>query len=90
MPNLDSLVVTKNSAQRPGDVIGSQLGGGDLIEHRLELVVVVAVEHDHVDVMLGEQLGAGDSGEPTAHNENRRVTHGDRLSWNAVGTSAGR
>jgi hypothetical protein len=40
--------------------------------------------------MLGEQLSAGDSGEPTAHNENRRVTHGDRLSWNAVGTSAGR
>ena len=76
MPDFDCLVVAKDPAQRSGDVIGGQLGGGHLIQHRLELVVVVLVEQNDVDVILGELLGAGNPGEPTSHNEHGRcVTH---------------
>jgi hypothetical protein len=59
-----SRVVAKDPLQRPGDVVRSELRRGDLIQQRLELVIVVAVKQDHVDVVLGKLLGAGDASEP--------------------------
>jgi cytochrome bd ubiquinol oxidase subunit I len=45
-----------------------------LIQHRLELVIVVPVEQDHVDILLSEVLGAGDTGESAPNNEHCRLT----------------
>ena len=68
-------VVAEDPAQWPGDVVGGELGGGNLIQQRLELVVVVTVQQDHVDVMLGELLGASDACKTASHNEHCCVTH---------------
>ena len=65
----------ERSAQRPSYVIGGYLGSGDLIQHRLELVVVIAVKQDHVYVVLSKFLGAGDPSEAAAHDEDCCVTH---------------
>jgi hypothetical protein len=35
-----------------GDVLGGELGAGHLIEQRLELVVVVAVNERHLDPVV--------------------------------------
>ena len=48
------LLPPQHVADRPGDVGGRQLGGGDLVEQRLEAVVVVAVQNRDVDICLGE------------------------------------
>ena len=56
--HVDGLVMTEDPSQRPGDVICGYLGRGELVQHRLELVVVVAVQQDHVDIILGKMLGA--------------------------------
>src|SRR5687768_8804852 len=86
--------MTKDPSQGPGYVIGSQLGRRDLVQQRLELVIVVAVKQDHVDVMFGELLGAADSGEPASHNdhscEHCWVTHPSSPLSDAVGRWAGR
>ncbi len=37
-----------------GDVVGSQAGGGHLVEERPEAVVVVPVDHGDVDGGLGQ------------------------------------
>jgi hypothetical protein len=43
------------------------LRGGDLVEQRLELVIVVAVDQRDVDlVVLGQPLGAAQPGEAAA------------------------
>ena len=72
-------VVAEDPAQWPGDVVGGELGGGNLIQQRLELVVVVTVQQDHVDVMLGELLGASDAGKTASHNEHCCITHASSL-----------
>jgi hypothetical protein len=76
---INGLVVAKDPSQRPSDVCGSYLGRGHLIQHRLELVIVVAVEQNDVDLLLGEVLGAGDAGKAAPNNKHCRVSHGYRL-----------
>jgi hypothetical protein len=81
--------MTKDPAQWPGNVIGSQLGCRHLVQQRLELVVVIAVKQDHVDVTFGELLGAADPGEPAPHNDHSWghgwVTHALSPPSDAVG-----
>ena len=55
----------RDLAQRVGDVAGRQHRRRDLVEERLELVVVVLVDERDVQVLaLGELPGTGDAGEP--------------------------
>ena len=68
--------MTEDPSQRPGDVICGYLGRGELVQHRLELVVVVAVQEDHVDIILGKMLGAGDAREAAPNDEHCRISHG--------------
>ena len=63
-PSLTSTLASsaEQLAQRVRDVARRQLGGRDLVEQRLELVVVVAVDQRHVDVVvLGEPPRAADA-----------------------------
>ena len=46
------LVLGEHAPQRVGDVARCQLRGGDLVEQRLELVVVVAVDQRDADVVV--------------------------------------
>ncbi len=62
----DARVLGEDRADRPGDVGGSELGGGDLVQQRLELLVVVPVDQGHGHVVLGELLRARDAGEAGA------------------------
>ena len=65
----DRVVLGEDAAQRPGDVADAELGGSDLVQQRLELVVVVPVDHHHPDVVLGQLLRAGDPGETRADDD---------------------
>ena len=57
-------------ADRAGDVRRGQRGGGDLIEQRLEEVVVRPVHQRHVEaVVVGKASGAFQSGEAAADDE---------------------
>jgi hypothetical protein len=68
----DGRVAVEDPAQRPGDVGHRQLGRGHLVQQRLELVVVVAVEQRDRHVVLGELPGAADAGEATPDDDHRR------------------
>ena len=65
------LSLAKMPRKRSSDVGDGQLAGGDLVEQRLELVVVVPVEQRHGDVVLGQLLGASHAGEPAAEDDHR-------------------
>src|SRR4029450_6519293 len=93
MAGFNARVVAEDAAQWQGDVVRGELRGGDLIQQRLELVVVVTVQQDHVDVMLGELLGAGNASKTASHNEHCCVTHASSplfggCSWRTAGEIA--
>ena len=67
----DRLVLVEDGAERAGDVGGRQLGRGHLVQQRLELVVVVAVEQRDGHAVLAELLGAADAGEAAADDHDR-------------------
>jgi hypothetical protein len=52
-----------------GDVLGGDLGAGHLVEQRLELVVIVAVNQRHLDPGITELAGAGHTSEPATKNQ---------------------
>ena len=62
-------VVREDHPMRPGDVFGGELRTRHLVEQRLELVVVVAVDQHHVDPLVAQLLRTGDSGQSTAQDE---------------------
>ena len=81
--DVDVRVAVEQLAQREGDVARRQLRGRHLVEQRLELVVVVAVEQrdPHV-VVLGQPPRAADAGEAAADDDHVRcrvVRHMRRL-----------
>ncbi len=55
-------------AHRLGDVRGIELGGGHLIQQRPEAMVVVAVEQQHLDRLLGQLASRLQPAEPRADN----------------------
>ena len=68
--DVDVGVVAEELAQRERDVAGGQLRGRDLVEQRLELVVVVAVDQRDADVVLARQPpDAADAGEAAADDD---------------------
>ena len=69
------LVLAEHGAQRAADVGRGELRGGHLVEQRLELVVVVAVDQRDLDPGVGQHLGAPDAREaaPDDHHARRAV-----------------
>ena len=68
--------LAEHPAQRPGHAGRDDLRRSDLIEHRLELAVVVAVDQRHRHAVLGELLRAGDAREAAADNDDRGFRNG--------------
>ena len=63
-----------------GDVFGGQLGAGHLVEQRLELVIVIAINQRHLDPLITEFASTGHPGEPATQNQNP-FTHSKRPPW---------
>ncbi len=68
----------EDAADRLGDFRGAQAGRGDLVEQRLEQVMVAAIEQRDLDVpRIAERLCRGKSAETAANNEH--ACHGTNL-----------
>ncbi len=65
-------LAAEDPADRRGDVGRRQAGGGDLIQQRLEDVMVVPVDHRHLDGGAAERAGRRQAGEATAHDHDLR------------------
>ena len=62
--------------------LGASCDGGHLVEQRLELVVVVAVDQrDAHVVVLGELAGAADAGEPAADDDDVAPAVAVQATW---------
>ena len=60
-------------AYRRSDVLGGEDRGGDLVEERLEDVVVGLVDEEHAGLTLPQGAGRRETAEAPAHNEDSRV-----------------
>ena len=69
----------KDGADGRGDVARIEPGGGHLVEHRLEEVVIAAVHDRHPHRGVAQVLGRVQSREPTTQDEHVR-----QLSWSRV------
>ena len=69
----DGRVALEDASQRAGDVGRGQLRRRHLVEERLELVEVVAVDDRHGQAVLGQLLGAADTGEPATDDDDGRL-----------------
>jgi hypothetical protein len=78
---------------RIGEAIcpGAQEGSCDLVEERLEEVVVLPVDEDDPRIRLTERLRGGEAAEASSdgHHARRRVRH-DGPRWRPAQTTAGR
>ena len=66
------LVLAEQTPQRAHDVARGELGGGDLVEQRLELVVRVLVDQRDRHAGVAEVLRAGDAGETGTDHDHMR------------------
>ena len=74
--HVDVRVLAKQLAHLERDVARAELRGGDLVEQRLELVVVVAVDQRHAHVVvLRQPARAGEPGKAGAHDHHMRRAH---------------
>jgi hypothetical protein len=70
-------VIVEELAQRVRDVARGQLRRRDLVEQRLELVIVVAVDQGDPDVVaVGQPPGAADAGEAAADDDDVQLPLG--------------
>ena len=58
----------EDATHRVGDALGVEAGGGDVVEERLEGVVVALVDDHHVDVAARERTRRAQAAEPCAHD----------------------
>ena len=65
----DVALLGADRAEEPGDVAGVEAGGRDLVEQRVEGVVVVPVDQRDVDVGALELADGGDAAEPTSDDD---------------------
>jgi hypothetical protein len=74
--DLDLWMLLEDGPMRPGDVLGRQLRTRHLVEQRLELVVVVAIDEDHAGACGLRLFRARDAREATAEDQDplRHVT----------------
>ena len=80
--HVDARHVREDRAQRARDVLGGQLRRGHLVEQRLELVVVGAVDQRRADARLAEGLRRGDARQAAA--EHQHVGHSDISSMRSA------
>src|SRR6266511_1697068 len=64
---------TENAANRRRDISGRQGGGRDLIEQRLEQMVIVAIDDGDVEGPLRQLLGSRQTAEPCSDDHNARA-----------------
>jgi hypothetical protein len=62
-------MLAEDGLMRPGDVLRGQLRARDLVEQRLELVIVVAIDQRDLDAFIAQSARARHPGEATAENE---------------------
>jgi hypothetical protein len=67
--------VPEDPAERRGDITRRQRSGRDLVEERLEQVVVVAIEQRDAHRVTAEHLGGHQASEATAENHHMWVRH---------------
>src|SRR4051794_15812911 len=72
---VDAGGVMEDPVQGPGYVVCRDLRGRHLVEQRLELVVVVLVEQDHVNVVFCQLLSARDACEAAADYQDSGISH---------------
>ncbi|MCW0450731.1 hypothetical protein NB706_003565 [Xanthomonas sacchari] len=70
--HFDVVLVAQDLPQRRGDVRGRQAGGGDLVQQRLEQVMVAAVDQGDVQRRPGQSAGGPQAGEATADHDQVR------------------
>ena len=68
----DVVVSVKEIAERMADCGGLEQRGRHLIQERLEGVVVVLVDDDHVDVCVFQLLRRADACEPSTEDQDTR------------------
>jgi hypothetical protein len=83
-------LLAQDAPDRSGDVGRVQAGGGDLVEQRLEQVVVAPVEEGDPHRRPGELAGAVEPGEAAAddHHLRERAAHGGEIGVVRSGVSA--
>ena len=74
-------LAAQDVADRPGDVGRRERRGRDLIEQRLEAMVVLPVDDDHVDRRAPQRLGGFQAAEAGPDDDDRR------LFWSCTGGS---
>jgi len=62
-------LAAKYRSDRGGDVGGVQAGGRDLVQERLEHVVVSAVDDEHLDRSVGQRLCGREPAEPATDDD---------------------
>ena len=67
--HLDRGVFGEDGPVGPGDVLGGQLGAGDLVEQRLELVVVIAVNQCYLHTVITQLERTGHASKPATKNQ---------------------
>ena len=67
--DFDVAMVAEDGADGLGDIGGGEHGEGDLVEERLEDVVVLAVDEGDVDWELGETHGGVNAGKASAKDD---------------------
>jgi hypothetical protein len=67
--DVDGGMLAEDGPMRAGDVLGRELRAGDLVEQRLELVIVVAIDQRDLDAFIAQSERARHPGEATAEDE---------------------
>ena len=67
-PEVEVLLAAQNGAHRLRDLVGLEPCGRDLIQERLEEMVVVAIEQNDLNGSAAHRAGGTQAAEPRAHN----------------------
>jgi hypothetical protein len=70
--DVDIPTASRDSPKRRGDVRGRESTGRDLIQQRLEQVVIVSVNPGDADRLIAQATHSGEPAEPTAENYHTR------------------
>jgi hypothetical protein len=70
--DIDVATSSRDSPKRRGDVRGRESAGRDLIQQRLEQVVIVSVNPGDADRLIAQTTHRGEPAEPTADNYDTR------------------
>jgi hypothetical protein len=80
--HVDVLLAAQNAADRRGDFGRRKSGGCDLIEQRLEQVIVVLVDHRDVEWLAVQCFRRGETTESGSDDDDARGSCHDFACWN--------